>query len=76
MIIGVVMDLFSCGCCCKLHVCPGEEKFLSYLIFLSILYQTARTLKELVTIRDSILNKESSESKKISNNSEALQESG
>ena len=31
MIIGVVMDLFSCGCCCKLHVCPGEEKFLSYL---------------------------------------------
>ena len=41
-----------------------------------VLYQTARTLKELVTIRDSILNKESSEPKKISNNSEALQESG
>ena len=41
-----------------------------------VLYQTARTLKELVTIRDSFLNKESSESKKISNNSEALQESG
>ena len=31
MVIGVVMYLFSCGCC-KLHVCPGEEKFLSYLI--------------------------------------------
>ena len=28
------MDLFSCGCCCKLHVCPGEEKFLSLISYL------------------------------------------
>ena len=41
-----------------------------------VLYQTACTLKELVTIRDLILNNDSSESKKSSNKSEALQESG